>query len=87
MLRGFQVKLISKLTITLLFILMVGCTSVDIKSQATQENVLVKCPETLPYSYSKTGSGWLLMSKEWSEQYHECAIRHNGLVDIIENSE
>jgi hypothetical protein len=61
-----------------------GCSvKPEIVPEAIQQNLLVKCSSTLPYDYGTEGSDWMLMAKEWSQIYHECATRHNGLVDIL----
>jgi hypothetical protein len=61
-----------------------GCSAKpEVVPQAIQQNLLTKCPSSLPYDYGTDGSDWVLMAKEWSSIYHECATRHNGLVDIL----
>ena len=65
-------------------IVLTGCSAKpEVVPQATQQNLLTKCPSTLPYDYGTEGSDWMLMAKEWSSLYHECATRHNGLVDVL----
>lgn len=64
---------------------LIGCSSkYTVNQDIIQETFLTKCPDTLPYDYGKTGKDWTLMAKEWSSIYHECSIRHNGIVDAIE---
>lgn len=61
-----------------------GCSAKpEIVPKAIQQNLLAKCPSTLPYDYGTEGSDWMLLAKEWSSIYHECATRHNGLVDVL----
>ena len=48
-----------------------------------QENLLVKCPNVLPPVSGLTGKDWVKMAQDWSNQYYDCAIRHNGLVDVV----
>ena len=48
-----------------------------------QESLLVKCPSTYPQANGKTGKDWIQYSKEWKDQYNNCAIPHNGLVDSM----
>tara|TARA_R110002012_G_scaffold321621_2_gene550186 strand:- start:21251 stop:21397 length:147 start_codon:yes stop_codon:yes gene_type:complete len=43
-----------------------------------------RCPETLPYLTDGTGGDVTLTMDSWASQYHDCATRHNGLVDSIE---
>lgn len=42
---------------------------------------MVKCQETLPVPKGKTGADVLPVMLEWGAMYHECMVRHNGLVD------
>lgn len=65
---------------------LVGCSTNSLPpKEVSQQSLLVRCPETLPYDYTTDGKGWLLMAEEWSSIYHECKTRHNGLVDFIES--
>ena len=52
-----------------------------------QQNLLIRCPETLPTLNDGTGGTILETMKLWAEQYHGCAIPHNGLVDAIRAAE
>lgn len=62
-----------------------GCVSLkEWRAEALQRNLLAKCPETLPAPTGKTGADWLVLAKDWSSQYRECAVRYNGLVEILE---
>ncbi len=49
----------------------------------TQQNLLQKCPESLPTLVDGTGKTVMVTMKEWATQYHDCATRHNGLVDAV----
>jgi hypothetical protein len=61
-----------------------GCSAKpEVSPQVMQQTLLIKCPSTLPYDYGTEGSDWVLMAKEWSSIYHECATRHNGLIDVL----
>lgn len=78
---------IRTLLVTVLIGLVAGCsTQTQINPEIRQESLLVKCPEVLPSDYEPTGAGWVLMMKEWSEFYHECRLRHNGLIDILKEN-
>jgi hypothetical protein len=48
-----------------------------------QQTLLTKCEQSLPPVLGTTGKDWILMGKQWSLQYHECSITHNGLVDAV----
>lgn len=49
-----------------------------------QQNLLVKCPEQLSQLRDGTARQVALTLSEWATTYHECAVRHNGLVDAVE---
>lgn len=49
-----------------------------------QQNLLVKCPAQLSQLSDGTGREVVLTMKEWAETYHDCAARHNGLVDAVQ---
>lgn len=77
--------MIKVIFVLLLSLSVVGCHP-NVRDQlisANQQTLLVRCPEVLPSEYGKSGSDWINMSKDWSSLYHECATRHNGLVDYI----
>lgn len=48
-----------------------------------QQNLLMKCPPALPQLGDGTGRDVLVTMREWASQYHDCATRHNGLVDTL----
>ncbi|WP_425353271.1 Rz1-like lysis system protein LysC [Salinicola aestuarinus] len=52
-----------------------------------QQNLLTRCPETLPALTDGTGRDVVLTMREWAGQYQRCAIRHNGLVDALTATE
>lgn len=70
--------------ITLLIVL-VGCSNnVRVELPITQQSLLTECPVTLPSDYPMDGSGYIMLAKEWSSIYHQCATRHNALVQYIQ---
>jgi len=44
---------------------------------------MVKCPTSLTLLTDGTGQDVVLTMRDWSTTYHDCATRHNGLVDAI----
>ncbi|WP_442915357.1 Rz1-like lysis system protein LysC [Marinobacter sp. OP 3.4] len=48
-----------------------------------QENLLIKCPKTLPPLTDGTARDVVLTMSDWASQYHDCATRQRGLVDAI----
>ncbi len=48
-----------------------------------QENLLIKCPTTLPPLTDGTGQDVVLTMSDWANQYHECRIRQHGLIDAV----
>lgn len=48
-----------------------------------QQSLLVKCPVSLSQLSDGTAGAIALTMKEWAATYHECAARHNGLVDAV----
>jgi hypothetical protein len=49
-----------------------------------QQNLLTKCEELQKHE-GTTGAMVILTLTQWASQYNECLIRHNGLVDAINN--
>ncbi|WP_420852765.1 Rz1-like lysis system protein LysC [Salinicola acroporae] len=49
-----------------------------------QQNLLRKCPATLPPLTDGTGGDVVLTMQSWASLYHGCATRHNGLVDALD---
>ena len=66
-------------------VLLLGCKEV-VTRPTYQESLLQTCPESLPHEYGKTGKEWIRMAKEWSSIYHDCSLRHNGLVRAIKDA-
>lgn len=61
-----------------------ACSSTPLRPEAPiQANLLQKCPEVLPPLPGNTGADVLPTMKEWAVQYHDCRLRHNGLVDAL----
>lgn len=58
-----------------------------VKLSASQQNLLKKCPETLPEPTDGTGGALLFNGVSWAYIYHDCMTRHNGLVDVHEAAE
>ena len=48
-----------------------------------QENLLTKCPETLPRMNGQTGKDVSEPATDLQDMYGNCAARHNQLVDEI----
>ncbi|GAA0586919.1 hypothetical protein GCM10008997_39040 [Halomonas salifodinae] len=49
-----------------------------------QQGLLRPCPATLPALTDGTGQDVALTLARWARQYHDCATRHNGLVELLE---
>ncbi len=62
---------------------MTGCVNSTVTPMVVQQSLLIKCDNSLPLVYGTTGKDWVIMGKQWSSQYHECSIIHNGLVDAV----
>ena len=43
----------------------------------------MRCPDTLPHITDGTGADIALTMNAWAGQYHDCATRHNGLVESL----
>lgn len=43
-----------------------------------------KCPTALPLLTDGTGQDVVITMRDWSTTYHDCATRHNGLVDALD---
>ena len=52
-----------------------------------QQNLMATCPATLPTLSDGEAGTVLTTMKQWASQYHDCATRHNGLVDAIRAAE
>jgi dihydroxyacetone kinase-like predicted kinase len=48
---------------------------------------MAKCPRQLPTLSDGEAGTVLTIMKQWAGQYHDCATRHNGLVDAIRTAE
>ena len=62
-----------------------GCLTLGQKGQMPtfQENLMVKCPEELPTLPDGNADNAARVLRETQSIYHNCAPRHNGLVDAI----
>lgn len=45
---------------------------------------MTPCPSSLPALSDGTGREVALTLADWAAQYHRCAARHNGLVEVLE---
>ncbi|UYF99326.1 hypothetical protein [Halomonas sp. GD1P12] len=45
-----------------------------------------RCPSVLPLLTTGTGEDVALTMSEWAAQYQRCATRHNGLVNVLEET-
>ncbi|WP_446718524.1 hypothetical protein [Halomonas sp. S2151] len=45
--------------------------------------MLTPCPTTLPPLTDGTARDVALTLRDWANQYHGCATRHNGLIDVL----
>lgn len=67
-----------------LLFLLSGCsTPPPVRQEVDQSSLLLKFPESLPLLTDGTGRDIVLTMREWASMYHECRIRHNGLVDAV----
>ncbi|WMC11760.1 hypothetical protein PU634_05175 [Oceanimonas pelagia] len=41
------------------------------------------CPERLPPLADGTGREVVLTMQSWAAQYHRCAMRNNGLIEVV----
>ena len=48
-----------------------------------QANLIHKCDDTLPILDGNTGAEIAPLMVQWASQYHDCRLRHNGLVDAV----
>lgn len=62
-----------------------GCLTLGQKGQMPtfQESLLVKCPKELPTLTDGNADTAALVLRETQSIYHNCAPRHNGLVDAV----
>lgn len=44
---------------------------------------MVKCPQSLTLLTDGTGKDVVITMHDWTVTYHDCATRHNGLVDAV----
>lgn len=73
---------------SLIFVLVMilsGCTTKQstVPNVPYQENLLTKCPTTLPKLNGNTGADLATALLEYVEIYGKCAVRHNQLTDEI----
>ena len=63
-----------------------GCSTLLPTGKPYQENLLSLCPTTLPNLTNPdqaTSKEVLLVWSEAGSMYHDCRIRHNGLVEAV----
>lgn len=69
--------------------MLVACSSFApqptvIERPAPPAELTAKCPEVLPEPENGKASNILEMINEWSRRYHQCADRHNSLVEYLD---
>ena len=81
-------KLLSVQFIVTSALMTTGCSSLNVQEQVkpTQATLTIKCP-ILSKHEGTTGTAVLLTLTSWASEYNECATRHNGLVDAINQTE
>lgn len=63
-----------------------GCPAVkqpELQKPVLQANLLQPCPELAEHNGGKDGASLLATLLEWAGQYHECAARHQALVEAV----
>ena len=60
-----------------------GCSTRPPEASPYQQTLLTRCPETLPTLSDGEAGTVLRTMTEWASQYHDCATRHNGLIEAI----
>lgn len=74
-----------RMSLLTLLLTLTGCTTTYItEAPIINENLLVKCPKDLSALEGTTGEDFIQLTRSWSSQYHECEVRHNGLIDTLE---
>lgn len=70
-----------------LMITLLGCSTKqpEVPAKPLQQALMFRCPVDLPELPDGTGRSVLEALSVWSAQYHRCSIRHNGLVDTLED--
>lgn len=53
------------------------------RPQITQQSLLRKCPTALERIDDHTGMSEAIAMNAWALAYHDCAIRHNALIDAL----
>jgi hypothetical protein len=48
-----------------------------------QASLLVRCPPELPILVDGSAGEVLQTMTEWAVIYHDCRIRHDGLVEVV----
>lgn len=68
-------------------LMMQGCsylTPLQIRPPLIDPTLTVRCPDTMPKAANGTRGEILNTWREAVEQYHDCRLRHDGLVDSVE---
>lgn len=60
-----------------------GCSTRQPEASPYQQSLLAKCPTMLPQLNDGEAGTILRTMTEWASQYHDCATRHNGLIEAI----
>lgn len=79
-------RLLSALCIATCALMMQGCGSSkqpELQKPVLQANLLQPCPELTEHNGGKDGASLLATLLEWAGQYHECAARHQALVEAV----
>uniref|UniRef100_UPI0035698DE9 hypothetical protein n=1 Tax=Marinobacter sp. TaxID=50741 RepID=UPI0035698DE9 len=63
-----------------------GCSMLryGVSLSPDQQTLLTKCPKVPAQLTDGTGADVAIVIKETASVYHDCATRHNGLVDAVE---
>lgn len=65
-------------------LILAACSSMQPQQASLyQANLLQECDDALPELNGNTGSEIAPLMIQWAAQYHECRLRHNGLVDAV----
>lgn len=72
------------LTLSILLSSVTGCfwSTAPELVKPYQQNLLKKCPELSKHD-GTTGKDVLATLLNWADEYNDCAVRHNGLVDAV----
>lgn len=60
-----------------------ACSTQPVEVKPYQQNLMKPCPGVLPDHVDGTAGTVLTTGVEWAKVYHDCKVRHNGLVEAI----